>query len=801
MDRRSETLILLGVSCSAAGVLVFEIVLTRVFSLTQFYHFAFLTVSLALLGFGASGSVLAAIPAVGRGGPRRWALLAFVQGLTTFAAYAVTNRIPFDSFAIAWDGRQVGWLIAYYLTLGVPFFFGGMVIAVLLSGQDQPTPVSSPRVYGASLVGAGFGCVVAIGALPLLGGVGVIATAAVLGLGASMSFAALAQPRSPLTAIAPATVLLVVAAPLYGGLDPQLSPYKDLTAALRYPGAEIVSSSWESSVRIDRVASDGIRSVPGLGFAWQGAPPPQAGITFDGDDLSAAPLVGAEDADFASHTLNFLPFSLRPEADGLVLGARGGLDVLIALAADAATVTAVEAHAPAIEAAIQAGSAAYTDRRVDVVADEPRAFVERTDRRFDVVDVALGSPYRPVTSGAYSLAEDYTLTAEAFDGYLRLLGPDGILTVMRWLQTPPSESIRVIALAADAVRRIGGDPADAVMALRSYGNAVVLVKPDGFSSAEVEAAARFAATERFDIVVAPGLAPTNRFNVLQRDLYAQLAADVLANPEPLYREYEFDIVPPQDDRPFFSHFFKWTQTGDVLDTLGRTWQPFGGAGFFVLVALLGLSVLGAAVLILGPLLVMNRRRTIATSSAIRLWTVAYFGALGLGFLLVELPLVQQYILLLGRPTTALAVVLFSILLAAGAGSMLSPRLPWKTVAVALPVVGLAYPLVVRWAADGLLPAPLLMRMTAGAVLLMPLGFLMGVMFPKGLARLERTAPHLVPWAWGINGTASVIAAATAALLTLTWGFQVVVTVGAACYLGAALLAGDATPDTITPPRE
>ncbi len=803
MHRRTEAVTLVGVGCSAAGVLVFEIVLTRLFSLTQFYHFAFLTVSLALLGFGASGSVLAAFPAIGRGGSRRWALLALAQGVTTLGAYAVTNSIPFDSFAIAWDGRQIFFLIAYYLALAVPFFFGGLVTAALLSGWDQPVPISSARVYGANLIGAGLGCVVAIGTLPLIGGVAVIVVASFLGVAAAIAFGSIASfpSRAVLVSLGALTIGAVIAAVAsLGALDPRLSPYKDLSAALRYPGAEVVDSTWESSARVDHIVSGGIRSVPGLSFAWGGTPPPQDGITFDGDDLSPAPLVDPRDAAFAPHVLNSIAFSLHPGGDVLVLEPRGGLDVLIALATGAGTVMAVEGHGPALEAARRAEVPAYRDPRVEVVIEEPRSFVERTGRRFDVVDVALGAPYRPVTSGAYSLAEDYMLTAEAFDGYLSLLAPGGILSAMRWLQTPPSETIRLFGLAAGAVQRAGGDPEEALIALRSYATGLVMVKLDGFTAADVAMVAEFAARERFDVIAAPGRGPSNEYNVLPVDQYGELAARVLADPDEVYRSYDFDISPPEDNRPFFTHFFKWAQASDVLDTIGRTWQPFGGAGYFVLLAFLGLSVLGAALLILGPLLLMARRRDRDGAPGVRVWTVTYFGLLGLAFLLVELPIVQQYILLVGRPTTALAVVLFAILLSAGAGSMLSHLVRWRLAAVALAGAAVVYPRLLSWATGALLPLPLVIRMGIGAIALVPLGFLMGIMFPRGLARLERVAPHLVPWAWGINGTVSVIAGAASALLTLTWGFEFVVIVGAACYAAVAFLAGDAAGEAVTPRR-
>ncbi len=785
MAPRSVKLSLAGVACSSAGVLVFEIVLTRIFSLTQFYHFAFLTVSLALLGFGASGSVLAAWPRLGRGGPRRWALLASIQGVTTLGAYAVTNRIPFDSFAIAWDRRQVWYLVAYYLALAVPFFFGGAVIGTLLSGWDQPQPLPSNRVYGASLIGAGLGCVIAIGGLALVGGVGIIVIAAALGLASAALFAASVPLPPRHAAVAAIAVAIAAGGIVMAGLEPRLSPYKDLSAALRYPGSAVASTSWESSVRIDHVVSPGIRSVPGLSFAWGGSPPPQDGITFDGDDLSAAPLVGPGGADFASHVLNSVAFSLRPGGEVLVLEPRGGLDVLVALASGAGAVTAVESHGPAVEAAQRNGSV-YHDARVEIVIDEPRSFVERTVRRFDVIDLALAAPYRPVTSGAYSLAENYGLTAEAFDAYLSLLRPGGIITSMRWLQTPPSETIRLLALAAEAVDRGGGDAAESVIALRGYATGLVMVKQGPFTSGEVTAVLDFAARERFDVIVAPGASPSNRFNVLPDDAYAALATRLLSDPDQLYGSYDFDIEPPTDNQPFFTHFFKWAQASTVLDTIGRTWQPFGGAGFFVLLALLALSTLGAAVLIIGPLLAVRARGT-TTSRGTRAWTVAYFGLLGLAFLLVELPLVQHYILLVGRPTTALAIVLFAILLAAGAGSIVSRRIPWRRAALTLTAAAFVYSPLVKWATGALLATPLVVRMALGALMLAPLGFLMGIMFPKGIARLEETAPHLVPWAWGVNGTMSVIAAAASALLTLTWGFQLVVWVGALCYAGTVLL--------------
>ncbi len=788
---------LAGAAAAAASVLILEVVLTRLFAVAQFYHFAFLTVSLALLGFGASGSALTAFPGLGGGGPRRWAALAGAQAMTTVGAYVVSNELPFDSFSIAWDRRQILYLVVYYLALTVPFFFGGVVIGTLLAGWDQPAPIPSRRVYAATLAGSGAGALLALGALGALDGPGVVLLAAALAAVAAAAFEAAAPKRSRVrlgswSVLAAAFVALAVTTP--AALRLELSPYKGLAAALRLPDAELVSTDWTAAARVDHVRSTSIRSLPGLSFGYPGAPPPQDGVAFDGDDLAPVPRVAAADADFAPFLLGSLPFALRPGGDAAVLEPRGGLDVVVALAAGAGSVTAVEPSRAARAAAASGTPDPYADPRVSVVAGEPRSFAERTGDRFDVVDLALTAPYRPVTSGAYSLAEDYTLTVEAFGRYLDLLRPGGIVAAMRWAQTPPSEETRLFALAAAALRERGADPAASLAMLRGYATVLVVAAPDGLSPGDVAAIREFAGAGRFDLVALPGLGvgETNRFNVLADDEYAALARALLADPAAVYDAAEFDVRPPTDDRPFFGHYFRWGQASDVLEGLGRTWQPFGGAGYFVLLALLALAVAGALVLIVAPLLVARRGRDRPADPGATWWTFGYFGLLGIAFLFVEIPIIQRYILLIGRPTTAVAVVLFALLLASGAGSLASARVPWRAASAGVVALSVAYPFVIPPLTGALLPAPGPVRMLAGALALVPLGFLMGTMFPRGLAYLERRAPQLVPWAWGVNGTTSVISGAAAAVLGLSFGFRFVILLGAACYAGAALLARPAT---------
>jgi hypothetical protein len=281
--------------------------------------------------------------------------------------------------------------------------------------------------------------------------------------------------------------------------------------------------------------------------------------------------------------------------------------------------------------------------------------------------------------------------------------------------------------------------------------------------------------------------------MLEGPLYHDLFAAILADAEGVYEAYRFDIRPPTDDRPFFFHYFKWRQTPEILATLGLSWQPFGGSGYFVLVALLILVSLAAVLFIIGPLLLSKRGGFDKLSQpAVRYWrgrVLAYFGCLGLAFLFVEVPLAQRFILVLDQPVTALAVVLFAILLFSGLGSLTAPR--WRMrVGLGL-LVGLivVYPLVLGPVSELALSLPAGGRIGLIVAIIAPLGYLMGLPFAGGLRVVEAYEPGLVPWAWAINGSFSVISSVLAVMVALSLGFSAVLWLGAAAYAGALVSFG------------
>jgi len=777
--------IYVGIFLLSAAGLAFEVTLTRLFALAQWYHFAFMSVSLALLGFGASGSALSLWPGAAehlRATPGRvLGGLAALFSLGVLVGYLAVNFLPFDSYRIAWDRAQLVYFALYYLSLALPFFFGGLAVGGLLSAR----PESTPRVYAANLVGSAAGCLVALGVLPLLGGTGTVLFCALLGGVAALAFAWRGNPqRWFYGALVALLAGLIVVSPDW--LEIRLSEYKSLSHRERFPDARIVFRGWNAYSRVDVLESGAIRAAPGLSLGYLGPLPRQRGLFVDGDGLSGIVDTTATEEGATASLAGGLPASLayrlRPGARALILEPRGGLDVHVALESGAASVTAVESNGLVVDAVRAFGGGLYDDPRVTAVVAGGRSYLRRSPARYDVIHLALTGEYRAVTSGAYSLSEDYLLTTEAFSDYLAHLNDGGLLVVSRWLQAPPSESLRAWALAVTAAEESGtADPAQRLVAVRGWAASTILVKNGEWTAEEIEAVKNFCAARSFDLVHTPGMteAEANRYAVHERPIYYRAFADLLAagDRDRFYDDYPFAVRPPADGRPFFFHFFTWRQTRAILEQLGQTWQPFGGSGYLVLVALLALAALASAAFILLPLGL--RRRGRLTGPKGRVFT--YFALLGLGYLFVEIPLMQRFILFLDHPIYAFAAVLFGLLLASGLGSAFAPRLPLRRALALLAAVALLYPLLLPPAFDRLLGWPLAARLGATAVALAPLGFLMGVPFPRGIALVERRSPGLIPWAWGINGCASVVASVLAAMLALSAGFSWVLIAGAVCY--------------------
>lgn len=803
----------------STATLAFEINLTRLFSVAQFYHFAFMIVSIALLGFGASGTALTIFPALQKEDPqKRLSQLGFAMGVSMLVAYLLTNHPPFDSFSIAWDRRQVWILILHYIALAAPFFFSGMALGFLLNAFPQ----SAGTTYAVNLLGSAAGCVIALLAPSYLGAEGMVTLSVTLACLAGIASSFRAPTFSNSLVLALSALLLFSlfdlglrfsGNPSFAFLELRLSPYKSLSYALQTPGAQVIHREWNAFSRVDVVRSGAIHSVPGLSYRYLERLPSWDGLLVDGDDLS--PILQSpqfspsaqfsSDSTFVHYLPHALALLLRLEADVLILEPRGGLDIFTALALSSGEITAVEVNPLIVKVA-----PIYNDPRLQVHIESDRSFLRRAQTKYDVIILSLASSFHPVRSGAYTLVEDYRYTVESFTDALALLNPDGLLVATRWLQDPPSEDLRLFALAVAALEKTNANPREQLVAYRGFNTATILVKKSAFTDDELVPIRAFLAERAFDLTYAPDVRPeeTNQYNILQEAKYYQTYVSLLnSNPrKTFYDNYDYDVRPPTDDHPFFGHYFKWAQAPQVIAEFGRAWQPFGGAGYFVVVALLILAILLAAALILLPVAIAQHT-TRSTQYAVRntpfpLRNLLYFGFLGFAYLLVEIPLLQRFILYLGNPAYAFTAVLFSLLFFSGLGSRLSDRVPLRTSLAILVILTLLSPVLLPRLFSLTLGLPLTIRLGLTALVLSPLGFLMGIPFPAGIRLMKQNQTKgpedeaqgdSIPWVWAVNGTASVIASILSALLALTFGFNWVLRLGALCYAGAWITALAAHP--------
>lgn len=776
---------LLGLMLIAAGMLTFEISLTRLFAVQQFHHFGFIVVSLAVLGISASGLILS----IQRKHPRL-SYLALAYAITVFMAYLVMNFIPFDSYSIAWDRRQYFSLFTYFLAAGLPFLFAGWVVGACLS--DAGT--SSYRPYAVNLFGAAFGCLLAVLGINIWGVEGALALSISLGIVAAGVFSSRSAQRIIAVAIAIFILWLGIQTPME--LELRLSSYKPLSIARLKPDAELTLTDTRFAARLDVIESSSTHIFPGLGLLTAGTIPDQAAVFIDGEGplpITNLKIEEARDLPVIQRMPSSIAYQLRPGGDALIIQADTGLNAIIALSSGASSV-AIAVDEPILSDLMLGAYAIFSQDlflrpEVKVLNRSSRSILGSGEGSYDVIEYALTDNYFPVTSGAFSLTENYILTVDSFKGAFRQLSEDGLLVVTRWLGTPPSESARAWLTLITALRESGLEsPEDHLISFRGMRTATMIASRTAFTPHDLRKVRDFLHENSFDPVFLPDLNPEelNQSNVLPDPVYARIFDQLLFNPEPTIANHFYNLTPPRDNQPYFYHFFRWKQLPAVLDSLGLTWQPFGGSGYLILFLLLGLMVLLASLLIIFPYVASRLRKD---RSSPNLTTLVYFGCLGVGYLFVEIFLIQRLTLFLDQPAIALALVLFSLLMASGLGSLLSPHVSLRLAIAGIILVLLLYALAVPMVLQSALFLSLPTRIGISILLIIPAGILMGIPFPSGMKRLESIVPGMIPWAWAVNGALSGVSGVLAALVALDLGFTAVLFVGVLAYFGALLTAG------------
>lgn len=792
-----------SVTLLSAAALAYEILLMRLFSIIQWHHFAYMFIGLALLGYGISGTIVAI--------HQQRLLQRFnslyiscitLFGISAVACFSFAQHIPFNAEVILWDGWQVFYLAFIFLLLAIPFFFAATAICLAFLHYDKQVS----HIYAVDLLGAGIGSLSVIVllfwiypqlALVIVGVLGVVA--------ALVASYELKLKRQSEIAI---SLMFVIILLLVNGisLKLQLSPYKSLEQVLRINGTSIISQSSSPLGLISVVESRDIplRHAPGQSLHATQEPLPQLGVFTDGDNMTVLTRYPDElnKLAYLDQNSSALPYHLKQINNVLIVGVGGGADVLQAKFNQVQQIDGVELNQQMIQL-VNDNYALFTGNLfqqpgVTIHHSEVRDFLTREPRRYDLIQLALMDAFNASASGLYALNESYLYTVEALQLYLKHLQADGYLALTRWIKLPPRDTLKLFATAVSALKQEGvNHPEQHLVLIRSWQTSTLLVKNGRFTDKELSSVQKFCDERGFDLAYAPGLKPeqVNQNNVLKSPLFYQAVTALLSEMSDTFiQQYKFNIYPATDDQPYFYQFFKWTSFKEIFQKRNKGGMALVEWGYITLLTTLGIASFFSMVLIFIPLWYYQRKHTIKNTYVRRRDVFYYFFSIGLAFLFIEIAFMQKFILFLHQPIYAIAVTLTAFLIFAGVGSycsgvLLRSQNNSKILLYAISgiiLLSATYLLSLEMMFAMLVNLPVALKMLITTLLIAPLAICMGMPFPLALTNLARHAKYFIPWAWGINGCASVISAVLATLLAIHFGFSTVILLAMMLY-GSALL--------------
>jgi hypothetical protein len=773
-----------------AATLMLQIIETRIISVTSWYHLAFFVISIAMFGLTA-GAVFVYLRKE-RFRPERLsydlavATLAFA--LTTDLAIImqltlVTGASPSLTSLVAWA--------EFALCLAFPFFFSGVVVSLALT--RSPYPIG--KVYGADLIGAAIGCIGGLVLLNVTSG-----PSAVLWVGAVIGLAALGFASSGLgnlQALASLGAKLfryrrsIVTGCLLFAIANMLTTYGIRLTIIKdhLEGADLAYDRWNSFSRITVAQSEtGPPAVWGPSQRLSASTIEQRWLTIDG---GAGTSIYRFDGNLASlgflrHDVTNLAYAIPNLKTGAVIGVGGGRDILSQRLFGLRDVTGIEIN-PIIIDLLKRRFSDYTAIAtldgVKFEVDEARSWFARTPRSFDVIQMSLIDTWAATGAGAFTLSENGLYTVEAWQRFLGRLNSGGVFTVSRWYAPGEvNETGRLVSLGVAALLANGAAEPRRHLFLAAAGNvATLIVTKSPFSPAALGALKDAAKANEFAVLLSPDtVAPSamleNIVSATDRSTLDQTTTG-----------FYLDLTPPTDARPFFFNQLKFVTLFDA-DVFSHFTHTGVVAGNLVATLTLAMLVL-ISVALVGATIIVPLRPTVREAGwPLVVGGTVYFGLIGVGFMMVEIALLQRLSVFLGHPTYALSVVLFSLILWTGFGSMASERvrLAGAGKLVAWSVACAAYLFALPfWLPPFLVDldgADLFVRAGFCVLVLAPAGVLMGFGFPTGMRLVSAISSGPTPWFWGINGAAGVLAASVAVVTSIAFSIDMTLRIGAACYL-------------------
>lgn len=815
--------IALSVAITSLAVIAFQLVIMQMLSISQWHHFAYMVISMALLGFGAAGTFLALFREFLK---NRFETVLPLLYLFCAVFMALSVRMvglfgDFDTFLLFFDPSQIGLMIFSYLTYCLPFFFGGLAITLVFYHQVKNIGL----FYFFNLAGSALGALVVIAFFWMMPLAYIPALLSLFPLMAAW----MVRPGHRSDAFITLLALLVTLSAFIYPVSPRSSEYKSITASLQLPDAKIIDERSGPYGLLQTVRAPAQRFAPALSLQYPEEPPVRDILFNNGEYFGTLPgrckkEKNPEDSDVTTsssslddnhrnpeptergkpstpkkqHLLDYttrgLPYAVRLPSSVLVLKAGTGNDVSHAHCHEVSEITAVEPHRQANHLLKNVypewTDSLYHQPEITLYGNSVRTwFAAHKGAEKDLIVFPVLGAFGG-TSGVYSLQEHYHLTREAFQQTWEHLSDTGVISVTVWAEYPPRKALKLLAtwrklLDEEEVL----SPEKHIMAIRNWGTLTFLLSRAPFSAEEREAARNFSRIRSFDLLFTSDVRPEERdhFHLVEnRSFFDDVDSLIYGDADALIHDYLFNIAPATDNRPFFLHFTSFSAAPELLKIYGSRELPYIEIGFVMAVVTAVQIFLASVVLIILPLFRVGWQGTR------RRWTFLYFAGIGTGFMFFEMVLIQKLVLYLGQPVYATAAVLAILLISSGMGSYFSSRMPVNRKTL-VRIAFLILSLIVGYA---LLLLPFLtisiswllpLKIINVAIFLAIPGFFMGMMFPLGLRSLSGSNETQIPWACGVDSCLSVTATALATLIALESGFMVVMGIAALAY-GVTMLA-------------
>jgi len=746
-----------GIFLISLATLALEISLFRFFSISQWYHFGFMIVSIALFGIAASGTFLTI-----KRLKNPLFLSSILFSISVLISFFVVNNLIFDPFEAVLNFKYIFVLLIYYIFLSLPFFFFGIIIAYSFSKFQN----EAGKVYFYNMSGSAIGALVSLFFISIFN-VKTIYVISLLGLLSSLFFVNNKRFKNIVFILIIFNLLL-----FFIPLDINISKYKELSQALNVPNSKLIDTKYNSFSRVDVVESSFTRYAPGLSPAFRSNLPEQIGITIDAGSMNS--ITKYEDLDFIDNLPLSIPYNLIKNPKTLIINSGAGLDVLIGLRNNA-TVIAVENN-PIIINLLKNEYADYSGNiynKANVVFGEGRSFIKDNDEKYDVIILSLAGNVLSGSAGISGLSENYLLTREAFEDYYNALNNEGFLIITRWLLFPPRESLRLFSLALEI-----DDDAKRIAMFRSWTTTTLLLSKKDLDTTTINKIKNFINKNKFDIIYLPSNFIPNKNLKFEEPYYYNAVQNLIQDKNNFYQNYVFDVKAVTDDKPFYFNFFKISKINELRELINQKWNPLFDSGFLLFFIFIQVLFL-ALIFILLPIKFFNKNKV---NKKISKKPLFYFFAIGLSYLFIEIVLIQKFVLFLGHIIFSSSTIIFSMLLFSSLGSLYSQKFKikkLKNIIFIIFILVIIYLFLLNLIINHFISLNLISKILLSIVIIAPLGFFMGFPFPLGIRVIKK---ELIPWAWGVNGSASVLSPILAVLFALFVGYNFVLFIAGIIYL-------------------